>query len=126
MVKKLFKKYSDYDIMLLPPMRDKVKVAAMEHFSELIVRSYSCGNMVVLLLCVLKQVRMSFKYGLCTATAEAFAAYGLILCGTFGDQEEGSRMGRLAKEVLVASREWDRVKAKNRECSVWCNTALFM
>ena len=125
-VKKYFKDHSDYDILLLAPMQDRVKVAAMEHLSDLIVRAYSCGYTIIVLLCILRTLRISFKHGVCPATAEAFASYGLILCGTFGDQDEGGRLGRLAKEILANLHEWDRTKAKNRECSVLCNTAIFM
>ena len=125
-VKKYFQAHTDYDILMLPPMRDRVKVAAMEHLSDLIVRAYSCGYTIIVLLSILRSLRLSFKHGVCAATAGAFAYYGLILCGTFGDQEEGSRLGRLAKEILVHSQEWDRIKAKHFECCVLCNTAIFM
>ena len=125
-VKAYLRTHSDYDILLLPPMTDKVKEAALEHFSELRSRAYSCSLGYVFMLSILLSLRMTFKYGICAASASAFSSYGQTLCGTFGDQEGGIRVARLAERLLEKVYSFDRVKAKSRECSVLCNNAVFM
>ena len=125
-VKAYFRSHSDYDILLLPPMTDRVKEAAMEHLSELRSRAYSCSFLVVVILCILRSLRMTFKYGVCAASAYAFSSYGHTLSGNLGDQEGGLRIARLAEKLLEKVYGFDRVKAKNRECVILCNNAVFM
>ena len=125
-VKAYFRSHSDYDILLLPPMTDKVKEAAMEHLSELRARAYSCSYLDVIILSILRSLRLTFKYGVCATSAKAFSSYGHILCGNLGDQEGGLRIARLAEKILEKVSGFDRVKAKYRECSVLCNNAVFM
>lgn len=125
-VKQYFKRHSDYEILLLPPVGDTVKEATMEHLMGLMFRAFNCSLKTIFILALLRCIRYSIKFGVCAATAGAFAVYGQILIATFGDQEEGQRMARLAKSMLLKIYDLDRVKAKNRECSVLCNTAVFV
>ena len=125
-VKAYFRTHSDYDILLLPPMTDRVKEVALEHLSELMSRAYCCSFLIVVMLCILRSLRMTFKYGICAASLSAFSSYGHIICGSLGDQEGGMRIARLAEKLLEKVYSFDRVKAKNRECHVLCNNAVFM
>ena len=101
-VKKLLKKHSNYDIMLLPMMTDENKLHAMVIISQMALRAYHCSNMPVVLLCILRQITLTFDYGLCPDSCVGFASYGFLLSGTFGDQEGGNRMARLSKDLLQA------------------------
>ena len=126
MVKQYFKSHSDHDILLLNPVADKVKEAAMEHLSDLRHRAYSCSVLTICILALLRCIKLGLQHGICAATADAIAAYGQVLIAFFGDQGEGQRMARLAKNMLLKIYDWDRVKAKNQECNILCNTAAFM
>jgi predicted ATPase len=118
----LFKKYSNYDILLLPTMQDEHKLSVMDHLSALSHRAFYCNKMAVVMLCILRQIRLTFAYGLCPDSAQGFSSYGLILCGTFGDQEFGNRMGRLARSVL----ELEGQRSKSKECHVLFTIAAYM
>ena len=102
-VKKFFRKHTDSEILTLPMMTDEKKLTTMGFLKEAAIRTYHCGNMIEFMLVVLKMLRITFKYGLCGFSAHAFACYGLFLCGAYGDQEGGSRQGRLAREVLAVT-----------------------
>ena len=125
-VRTFFKKHSDHDILLLPSMTDETTVLTMDHYSELAVRAYYCGKKDLILLAILKQLKMSILYGVGPNTADALVTFGAVLCGLFHDYEGGRRMTRLAKHILVNSKGLDRLKAKHRECSVLCNSAVFV
>ena len=102
-VKKYFRKHSDRQILALPLMTNDKKLTTMGFLKEAAIRTYHCGNMIEFMLVVLKMLRITFKYGLCGFSAYAFSTYGLFLCGAYGDQEGGSRQGRLAREVLAVT-----------------------
>ena len=123
-VRRLLKKYSDFGVLLLPIMTDKNKLLAMDHLTRLSLRAYRCNKMIMVLLCILRQIVLSFKHGVCPDTAQALAAYGMLLCGTFGDQDGGSRMGRLAHQLIEGMNTRDRTKYKNMECRVLATTSI--
>jgi predicted ATPase len=125
-VKKLFKKYSNNDILLLPVMKDENKTLAMEHLSELSQRAWICNDMTIALLAVLREVLLSFRHGLSADAAHAFYGYGIVIFGPSGDQEGAARMGRLSKEILMKVHTAERVKAKNRECCLLVNIVGFV
>jgi hypothetical protein len=125
-VKKLFKKYSNNDILLLPMMKDEKKALAMEHLSELGKRAWICNDMTISLLAVFREVLLSFRHGLSADAAHAFFAYGIGIFGLSGDQEGAARMGRLSKEILMKAHKVERVKAKNRECCLLVNIVGFV
>ena len=99
-VRKLLKKHSDYDIMLFSMMTDESKLTTMALLCTTALRAYHCGKMPLVLLCILKKIIYTFKYGVCPESCQGFASWGLILCGTFGDQEGANRMSRLSKSLL--------------------------
>jgi predicted ATPase len=108
-VKKFFNKHSDHDILLLPMMKDENKTLAMEHLQELCRRAWSCSNLTISLLALLREVLLSFRHGLSADAAHAFYAYGMqILFGPSGDQEGANRMGRLSKEILSHESSYGR------------------
>ena len=125
-VKNYFKKHSNYEIMMLPTMTDERKSLVMAHLSGLSIRSFLCNKMPYVLLCILRQINMTIKYGMSPDSPHAFSSYGLVLYGTFGDAEGGSRMGRLARDTLAATRHVDRYLSKGRESHVIFTVSVYI
>ena len=69
---------------------------------------------------------MTIKYGMSPDSPHAFSSYGLVLYGTFGDAEGGSRMGRLARDTLAATRHVDRHLSKGRESHVIFTVSVYI
>ena len=125
-VKSYFKKHSNYEIMMLPTMRDERKSLIMAHLSGLSIRSFLCNKMPYVLLCILRQINMTIKYGMSPDSPLSFASYGLVLYGSFGDAEAGTRMGRLARDTLAATRHVDRYLSKGRESHVIFTVSVYV
>ena len=99
-VRMAFRRYTDYDILLLPKLADSSLLATMEILSKMSLRAWFCRDKSLFLMCVLRQLRISFRHGICGHTAHALACYGSVLAGEFGDEEGSMRMGRLARQVI--------------------------
>ena len=119
-VKRFFKKHSDYDVLLLPKMKDPVKLATMKFYSEGTLRAYLSGNLVEFMLCTLRMLRISFRFGLCGETAQSLANYGVFLNNTGHHQDDATRMSRLCKQVLEVT------KSKRTESLALLTTTLFI
>ena len=118
--------HSDYDILLLPELKDEIKLNAMEHLEALIIRSCYCNSMSVMLLCVARQIRLTIRDGVCPEAALAFVAFGMFLSSHFGDTVGGSRMGNIARKILEQFKSKDRKKVKAKESAVLSNTAIYI
>jgi predicted ATPase len=125
LVRNLLTKYSDQEINALPPMPDDNRLSAMEHMLDLCLRSFLCGKMATLFLCILRSMLMTFKHGLCAESAQAFAGYGMIMSSK-GDIEMGRRMAKLAKQMLEKVYQIDRVRAKSKESIILGINAMFV
>jgi hypothetical protein len=99
-VKRLLKKYSDYDILMLPICQDLTKATIMDFLTEYCSRSYQSGNPNEFLYGVVRKLRISFKYGLARGSAHALACFGLYLLVEENDSEGALRMARLAREIM--------------------------
>ena len=99
-VKKRVRKMTEISVAELPKMRDEKKLSAMELMFNLSIEAFLDGNFGLFVLSVLRRLRLTFEYGLCAASAQAFAQYGQLLCSVFGDQKKGSRMARLALQTI--------------------------
>jgi predicted ATPase len=127
-VKQLFQKHSDFEILLLPVMADEEKSIAMEHLTKLSQRAFQCNKIHIVLLCTLRQLRLSFKYGLCPETAEALASYGMLLCGTFDEVGAGFRMAHISKVLLenYVTESKDKMKAQSKMSRVLFITTVYI
>jgi len=116
-VKKALKRLSDFEILLLPRMTDETHLITMELWFEVNLRSYYCGEKILLLISILRQVRMTLKYGLSGRGATAFSAYGYVMVGQFLDIHTGWRMSGLSKKIVEATND-KRGEASALICSV--------
>ena len=58
------------------------------------------ANPSLLMLAVAKQVNLCIQYGNTSTSADAYATYGLFLCGELNDIDQGYQFGKLALDVL--------------------------
>lgn len=87
------------DLINLPEMADSSKLAAMRILNSAIGAAYFIRPELFPLM-VFKQVNLSLKYGNTASSADAYASYGVILCGVLGDIKVGYQFGQLALALL--------------------------
>ncbi|MBD2683389.1 MULTISPECIES: ATP-binding sensor histidine kinase [Nostoc] len=87
------------DLINLPPMTDKIALAAMRILSNITSFAYQVDPNLFLLL-PLKQISLSHKYGNSPQSSFGYVVYGIILCGLVKDIESGYRFGNLAVNLL--------------------------
>jgi len=97
------------ELLELQPMTDPYKLAAMRLLPILSSAVYVAAPIFYPLI-VLKQVQLSLEYGNNSASAFAYATYGLILSGIVGNIEAGYQFGKLALTLL------DKLDAKDIKC----------
>lgn len=100
-IQRKLKKYSDYDILLLPQLKNERKQAIARFLAEGQLRAYYCGDMMEFMFCCLKSMRIAFKYGISAASAYAFVSYGLFLDSVCGDHVGALRMAALGRQILT-------------------------
>jgi len=100
-IKRFFKKYSDYEILLLPVCEEKNNEMVMDLLSQASRRANLCRNKTEFQFCVGRKLRLTFKFGFTRGSAHAFAAYGQLLQDQGNDIESALRMARLAREILA-------------------------
>ncbi|MBG1240680.1 trifunctional serine/threonine-protein kinase/ATP-binding protein/sensor histidine kinase [Nostoc sp. NZL] len=98
------------DLVDLPQMSDRYKLAAMKLLSSIFAAAY-IATPELLPLTVCKQVNLSVQYGNASVSPFAYANYGLLLCGVVGDIDSGYRFGQLAL-TLVSKLNAQEIKAK--------------
>ncbi|KAG7369008.1 multi-sensor signal transduction multi-kinase [Nitzschia inconspicua] len=98
-VQRLLRKNSDDKILDLPLCQDPMKAMIMDFLTEYALRSYHCGYLTEFLYAMVRKIRISFKYGLASGSAHAFASYGIFLQGPGNDPEGALRMACLAREM---------------------------
>lgn len=87
------------DLIDLPQMSDRYKLAAIRILSSLFAPAYiAAPELLLLTLC--KQVDLSVQYGNASVSPFAYANYGFILCGIVGDIDSGYQFGQLALSLL--------------------------
>jgi signal transduction histidine kinase len=87
------------ELVDLPPMKDKYKLAALRLLVYISSSAYLAAPQLYPLICF-TQVKLCISYGNSAWSANAYASYGLILCGTLGDIEAGYRFGQVALKML--------------------------
>ncbi|MEH2358791.1 trifunctional serine/threonine-protein kinase/ATP-binding protein/sensor histidine kinase [Nostoc sp.] len=98
------------DLIDLPQMSDRYKLAAIRILSSLFAPAYIAAPQL-LLLTLCKQVDLSVQYGNASVSPFAYANYGLLLCGIVGDIDSGHQFGQLAL-TLVSKLNAQEIKAK--------------
>ncbi len=88
----------------LPMMTDTHMILAMRIMMAVSSPAYHVAPRLMVLL-LLKQVELSFKYGNVSESSFSYVGYGFILCGVAGDIESGYQFGRLALDLLERSGE---------------------
>ncbi len=91
---RLRKKSANY-LLSIPEMTDKRQSAIMEILSDIASPSYFAKKNVFPLI-VFKQINLSVKYGNHVHTAFAYATYGIIMCGSTFEFDEGLKYGNLS------------------------------
>ena len=107
------------DLINLPEMSDPQKLAAMRIVNSIFSATYLAIPELMQLM-VLKQVAISVRYGNASASAFAYANYGLILCGVVGNIDAGYQFGELALSLLK------RVGAKEVKAKILVNVNFFL
>ncbi|NER50447.1 MAG: serine/threonine-protein kinase PknK, partial [Symploca sp. SIO1A3] len=87
------------DVIHFNLMEDPNKEAAVRMITIAGLAMY-ISNPELLMLAVAKQVNLCLQYGNTSTSADAYATYGLFLCGEIGDIQQGYRFGKLAVNVL--------------------------
>ncbi|MEH1944877.1 MAG: AAA family ATPase [Nostoc sp.] len=86
------------DFLELPEMKDLQALATIRILATVTAAVYQAvPELLPLIVC--KQVRLSVEYGNAAVSAQAYAWYGVILCG-IGEIDLGDRVGQLAMELL--------------------------
>ncbi|RIW18261.1 GAF domain-containing protein [Algoriphagus lacus] len=93
--KYLLRNHSADSLRSLPNMTQEKEAAIMEVLSEIAQPSYFAKKNYFPLI-VFKQINLSIKYGNHQHTAFAYATYGIVMCGSTFEFDEGLKFGELA------------------------------
>lgn len=96
----------------LPVMSEPTKLAAMRILMSAMPPAYVAAPDLLPAIAH-SMVRLCVKYGNSAIAAYAYAFYGLMLCGAFGDIERGYRFGQLAVDIL------QQFDAKEFKCKIY-------
>lgn len=87
------------ELLRQPTMRDPYAIAKIRLLSSMITLVYAAlPQLFPLLVC--RMVTLSVTYGNHPLSAQAYAMYGIILCGAVGDIDTGHRFGMLATNLV--------------------------
>ena len=111
-VKSMLKKYSDEDLLNLPKITDRRKVAAVELLYTMGHNAFFEHKVMTFVLCVLFSMDMLVRYGICVELAPAIASYGILAGGEFGDQKTADRVGRLALKMVGSAMNSKHVETR--------------
>ncbi|RKZ74029.1 MAG: hypothetical protein DRR19_30450, partial [Candidatus Parabeggiatoa sp. nov. 1] len=87
------------ELINLSPMTEPAKLAAMRIMAKLFSPIFIGGMNELIPLLVSKQVNLSVEHGNAPDSANAYAMYGLLLCG-MGEIDAGYQFGQLSLQVL--------------------------
>ncbi|MDZ8258771.1 ATP-binding sensor histidine kinase [Nostoc sp. ChiQUE01b] len=87
------------DLIHLPLMVDREKIAIVQIISSIIPAAHVSGSpLSPLLICL--SVKLSIQYGNISASALGYTTYGSIACGFSQDVDTGVKFGQLALRVV--------------------------
>ncbi|MDJ0772631.1 MAG: ATP-binding protein [Mastigocoleus sp. MO_167.B18] len=98
-IKKLIDSREIEDFARLGAMTDAEKIAIIQIANSVIPIACVCGSPLYPLLVILS-VKLSIKYGNTSASAFAYASYGIIACKLNQDVDTGVKFGQLAFQVF--------------------------
>jgi predicted ATPase len=81
----LVRNTTNEEVLGFSDMADPNKLAAIRCLSNAAIRAYCCGKKILSCLCILKQAKLAFKYGLCSEVAMALVMTGSLLARHVGD-----------------------------------------
>jgi predicted ATPase len=121
-VKRMLGKKTDEELMSLPPMSDKHKIAAMKLLLSLTHHTFLLQRLNLVAMSIFQMVQLSLKHGVHDLSASGFSSYGLILC-SMGQMREDYRFGQLSLKLVKRFND-----PKQGEAQVVCVTGkpLFM
>ncbi len=93
---------SDEDLLSLGNMTDQRKIACSQILNVMFVYTYQARSPYTALI-ALRSIRLCLKYGHFPGSAQAFAMYGMVICGLGLDVKAGHRFGQLAISLLEAT-----------------------
>ena len=96
--KRLAKGRKDDDILSMPSITDNTKILAMNVLAMLIAICYNQNRELEMVLCLLKMVHLTLRYGLSAHSAFVVAGYGLI-AAKLSNFEEASRFCKLSSNL---------------------------
>ena len=89
------------NLMQLPVMQAPEQLAIIQILGDIVPSGYQ-ASVEYFILCTMKQVALSLRYGNTAASAFAYACYGNLLQNMSGDLALGYQFGRLGLEVQEA------------------------
>ncbi len=99
------------DLIVAPTLSDPSKKVAIRLLMEIFPAAFLSGSGNLFPFLVLKSVNISLRYGNSAESAFAYAAYGMLLCGSLDDPALGYEFGRLA---LAMNDRFDDIALKSR------------
>lgn len=96
--RRLLKGMTDEQILRLPIMTDKTRLAAMEMLGKVSYWAWSSGQRGLATLICLRIVKFTLDHGICEMSGYGLALYGAI-CGGSLESEEATRYGNLALTI---------------------------
>ncbi|HQI17957.1 MAG TPA: adenylate/guanylate cyclase domain-containing protein, partial [Leptospiraceae bacterium] len=92
-------------------MEEESNKAAMRVLMQIATPAFA-GNAPLFYSIIARMIQLSTKHGNAPASAYAYAAYGMILCGD-GESERGYRIGRMALDLV------EKLQARDLKCRVY-------
>jgi len=94
-----------------PEMRDPAARIAVRLIMEVFAASFLSGAGEIFPFLVIRNVTLSLRNGSSPEAAFAYAAFGMLLCGSLGDPATGERYGRLG---VAMNEKFDDLALKSR------------
>jgi predicted ATPase len=88
------------EIVTMPSMKDSLQIETMKLVDKLATCSFRRGS-DLLPLAIMKNIRLTLRYGLCEMSPPAFATLGHIFTGVLGEIQAGSKIADYSLLLLA-------------------------
>lgn len=88
------------DLINMPNLEDVNAKIASQLMMETFAAAFLSGSGIMFPYLVLKSVNVALRYGNSPETAFAYAAYGMLLCGSLDDTAQGYEYGKLGVNII--------------------------
>ncbi|MCB1180307.1 MAG: serine/threonine-protein kinase PknK, partial [Leptospiraceae bacterium] len=112
-------KFKINELLDLPEMKDNEKIAALRILEATFSPCFQT-NPALFPILVFKMTQLSLIYGNAKNSPQAYACYGLILCGIVGDIDSGYQFGQLAIKLI------DKLKAEEHKPNTMYLVTIFI